>query len=177
MGEIVTFYSCKGGVGRSMALANVAVLLAQWGHKVLMIDWDLEAPGLELFFAKYLDRESLAKQRGVIDILGSDFETPVQAKERFWWEDAPVELRMNGIIGSLRLLTAGRRDADYYQNVTNLDIRRLYAERDGGHFLEQIRDRWKRDYDFILIDSRTGVTDIGGICTDARCFDPVVYGH
>ena len=46
MSSIVTFYSYKGGVGRSMALANIAVLLAQRGMKVLMVDWDLEAPGL-----------------------------------------------------------------------------------------------------------------------------------
>jgi MinD-like ATPase involved in chromosome partitioning or flagellar assembly len=28
MGEIITFYSFKGGTGRSMALANVAWILA-----------------------------------------------------------------------------------------------------------------------------------------------------
>ncbi|MBR1199537.1 AAA family ATPase [Bradyrhizobium sp. AUGA SZCCT0158] len=50
MSRIVTFYSYKGGVGRSMALANVAVLLARQGKKVLMVDWDLEAPGLENYF-------------------------------------------------------------------------------------------------------------------------------
>ena len=50
MSQIITFYSYKGGVGRSMALANVATLLSKWGKRVLMIDWDLEAPGLENFF-------------------------------------------------------------------------------------------------------------------------------
>src|SRR4051794_13247188 len=44
-GLVYTFYSYKGGVGRSMALANVAVLLARSGKKVLVVDWDLEAPG------------------------------------------------------------------------------------------------------------------------------------
>jgi cellulose biosynthesis protein BcsQ len=43
---ICTFYSYKGGVGRSMALANAAHILAQFGLRVLMIDFDLEAPGL-----------------------------------------------------------------------------------------------------------------------------------
>ena len=50
MGQIITFYSYKGGVGRTMALANIAVLLAQWRYKILIADWDLEAPGLEYFF-------------------------------------------------------------------------------------------------------------------------------
>ena len=57
-GRIITFYSYKGGTGRSMALANIAFLLARGlagdpaqtatrARRVLMIDWDLEAPGLE----------------------------------------------------------------------------------------------------------------------------------
>jgi MinD-like ATPase involved in chromosome partitioning or flagellar assembly len=51
--SIVTFYSYKGGVGRSMALANVAVLLARRSLKVLAVDWDLEAPGLEPYFSYF----------------------------------------------------------------------------------------------------------------------------
>ena len=47
---IYTFYSYKGGVGRSMALANIAECFCAQGLRVLMIDWDLEAPGLESFF-------------------------------------------------------------------------------------------------------------------------------
>ena len=50
MGKIITFYSYKGGVGRSMCLANTAILLAKWQYKVLIVDWDLEAPGLENFY-------------------------------------------------------------------------------------------------------------------------------
>jgi len=44
-GQIITFYSYKGGTGRSMALANIAWILASNGKRVLIIDWDLEAPG------------------------------------------------------------------------------------------------------------------------------------
>ena len=50
MGSIITFYSFKGGVGRTMALANIAVLLVRSGKKVLAVDWDLEAPGLDKYF-------------------------------------------------------------------------------------------------------------------------------
>ena len=46
---IVTFYSFKGGVGRSMALVNVGEILADWGYRVILCDWDLEAPGLERY--------------------------------------------------------------------------------------------------------------------------------
>ena len=43
---VTTFYSYKGGVGRTMALANVAALLAEIGRRVLVVDFDLEAPGV-----------------------------------------------------------------------------------------------------------------------------------
>jgi MinD-like ATPase involved in chromosome partitioning or flagellar assembly len=47
--RIYTFYSFKGGVGRTLALANVGYVLASWGRDVLMVDADLEAPGLSVF--------------------------------------------------------------------------------------------------------------------------------
>jgi hypothetical protein len=31
--------------------------------------------------------------------------------------------------------------------------------------IEELRNEWVSEYDFVLVDSRTGVTDIGGICT------------
>jgi MinD-like ATPase involved in chromosome partitioning or flagellar assembly len=49
-GEVITFYSYKGGTGRSMALANVACLLSRMDRRVLVVDWDLEAPGLHRYF-------------------------------------------------------------------------------------------------------------------------------
>ena len=49
-GTVVTFYSFKGGTGRTMALANVAWILASTGMRVLAVDWDLEAPGLHRYF-------------------------------------------------------------------------------------------------------------------------------
>src|SRR5258708_19392098 len=53
-GAIITFYSYKGGTGRTMALANYACYLAQRpvlsGKRILIIDWDLEAPGLHRYF-------------------------------------------------------------------------------------------------------------------------------
>ena len=45
---VVTFYSFKGGVGRTMSLVNVATQLALAAKKVLIVDFDLEAPGIPL---------------------------------------------------------------------------------------------------------------------------------
>ena len=66
-GRIVTFYSYKGGTGRSMALANFAWIQAASGKKVLVIDWDLEAPGLHRYFRPFLVDPDLFETDGLID--------------------------------------------------------------------------------------------------------------
>src|SRR5436309_5898204 len=70
---IYTLYSFKGGVGRSMALANVAAYFCRRGLRVLMIDWDLEAPGLETYFypadTKPVELARASARPGLIDLL------------------------------------------------------------------------------------------------------------
>ena len=68
-GQIVTFYSYKGGTGRTMALANVAWILASNGKRVLAVDWDLESPGLHKFFHPFLDESTVSATPGVIEII------------------------------------------------------------------------------------------------------------
>ena len=67
-GKIVTFYSYKGGTGRTMSLANTAWILASGGKRVLVVDWDLDAPGLDRFLHPFLDRDRLRSAPGIIDL-------------------------------------------------------------------------------------------------------------
>jgi MinD-like ATPase involved in chromosome partitioning or flagellar assembly len=163
-GSIWTFYSYKGGVGRSLALANVSVQLASWGYRVLCVDWDLEAPGLHLYFERYLPRRKLP---GIVDLVRSHVDG-----EKADWRDCRTEVGISELSGSLDFLPAGevdivearQLDPAYVRRVQGLDWERLYAE-GLGSYVELLRTEWKSDYDFVLIDSRTGITDIGGICT------------
>jgi cellulose biosynthesis protein BcsQ len=165
MGKIVTFFSYKGGVGRSMALTNISVLLARWGYRVLMVDWDLEAPGLESFFAGHLPPGRIVHQEGVLDLL-SRGTAGGQVAERSSWHENAVPVRLPELAGHLDLILAGQKDdGGYFRRVRNLDIQALYEEGHGGELIELLRDDWKKAYDFVLIDSRPGITDLGGICT------------
>lgn len=151
-GTIFTFYSYKGGVGRSFTLANTAVLLARWGHRVLCLDWDLEAPGLGDYFRPRLPARPSG---GVVDLV-DDFR-----QGRFEPEAHVQRLRD---VGVLDFLAAGREDSGYVGQVQEIDWDRLYE--DGfGEYLEKCREQWIARYDFVLVDSRTGISDIGGICT------------
>src|SRR5579872_709275 len=75
-GRIVTFYSFKGGTGRSMAVANVAWILAANGRRVLVADWDLESPGLHRFFQPFLGDREVWEGPGIVDLI-RDYERAV----------------------------------------------------------------------------------------------------
>src|SRR4051812_38199199 len=68
-GRAITFYSYKGGVGRTMALANVAWILASNGARVLTLDWDLRAPALHTYFHPFLVDKMLRNSTGVMELI------------------------------------------------------------------------------------------------------------
>lgn len=155
---IITFYSYKGGSGRTLALANIAVQLAKKGKRVLAVDFDLEAPGLVNYLRSQAVSPDIDLRPGLMDMLlelrdGGDPD----------WRAFLTPLRSDD--GSLTLMTSGKRDQDYPHRVLTFDWEFLFGHRNGGRFLESMRDGWRAEYDFVLIDSRTGITDSGGICT------------
>lgn len=175
-GSIVTFYSYKGGTGRTMALANVAWILAANGQRVLVADWDLESPGLHRFYHPFLDEEEVKDASGIIDLV-RQYEQAASAAGSAtlrhsipdWAKIQPHALSVGWdnfqAGGSLEFLSAGRQNIDYATTLGALDWDNFYANLDGGEFLDAIRDDMKRHYDYVLIDSRTGLSDIASICT------------
>lgn len=178
-GTIITFYSYKGGTGRSMALANVAWLLAENGKRVLVIDWDLEAPGLHRYFHPFLIDPELADTPGLIDFFWSyanQAMTPPDSDsdEKYLSKNvADVtrnivqldwEFQNNGV---LDFIPAGRQDSEYAERVNSFDWNNFYTRLDGEILLEHARSHIRSQYDYTLIDSRTGLSDTSGICTVA----------
>jgi cellulose biosynthesis protein BcsQ len=156
-GLVCTFYSYKGGVGRSMALANVAVLLSRLGQKVLVIDWDLEAPGLEQYFGPQY-RGMRRSTPGLVEFIAS-----YGSKGSLDWR----ECLLKAFIPKgepVDIIHAGRDDPEYSNRLRSINWDRLF-EQGFGRYLENIRSEWKQEYDYIFVDSRTGITDIGGICS------------
>lgn len=148
---IVTFYSYKGGVGRSFCLVNVAVQLARWGNRVLCVDFDLDAPGLHEYFRPHL---SSLHDGGLVEVITGQAD----------WVDVVEPLSVPDT-EDLSLLAAGAMDASYPDRAQALSWPELFADHDLGWRFERIREEWKDTFDYVLIDSRTGITDIGGICT------------
>jgi MinD-like ATPase involved in chromosome partitioning or flagellar assembly len=182
-GQIVTFYSFKGGVGRTMTLANVAWILASSGRRVLVIDWDLEAPGLHRFFRPFLEDAAGASTPGLIDFFNdaiADVGTSGKpdALDQRAVDILPYVQSVKWTFdrgGYLDLMTAGRYDTTYPFRVNTFPWQAFYANLGGASFLERLRLELRREYDDILIDSRTGVSDVSGICT-VKMPDRLVIG-
>jgi len=166
MNSIITFYSFKGGVGRTMALANIAVLLTRNNKRVLAVDWDLEAPGLDNFFRDY-EVQNVPENpegKGLLDLL---VDASSKNKKPNWQKYLSYTEYFDGKY-QLDLLMSGRKEdnkAIYAQNILNFDWHAFYLQYNGGKFIEDLRNDWLKTYDVVLIDSRTGITDAGGICT------------
>jgi MinD-like ATPase involved in chromosome partitioning or flagellar assembly len=196
LGRIITFYSYKGGVGRSMAVANTAALLSR-KYKVLAVDFDLEAPGLHRYFLS--QSTSLAERRyepqigpaGVIE-----FFSELQDRLRSLYPDglsespeaeeiATVRQMLRSLLATGRyeyrvrlgnpdspdpaanselfFMPACRFDEGYAARVQAFDWRAFYL--DYAAVFPLLAEELGARYDYILIDSRTGLTDIGSVCT------------
>lgn len=153
---VVTFYSFKGGVGRTMALVNTAVHLAQNNRRVLLVDFDLEAPGLDTF--PLLRPKSHTP--GVVEYVVSYIkENRAPDVSEFVAETSDLS--------EVFIMPSGTWRTDYSSSFSQIDWQVLYSERDGYLLLEDLKAQWEQTIqpDYVLIDSRTGYTDIGGICT------------
>jgi len=177
-GKIITFYSYKGGTGRSMSLANVAWVLASAGKRVLTVDWDLEAPGLHRYFRPFLLDKDLTSSEGVLDLVldyAVEAITPASSrKERAedWYHPYANVLRYAVSLrwkfpgqGRLDFVPAGRQITSYASRMNSFDWRNFYERLGGSAFLETMKEGMREEYDYVLIDSRTGVSDTSGICT------------
>ncbi|MCC6552861.1 MAG: ParA family protein [Polyangiaceae bacterium] len=150
---VTTFYSLRGGVGRSTALAYTAHLLAARGKKVICVDLDLEAPGLAALFGKEAE---VGADRGVVRLL-LDLEQGARP-------DASKHLLRISEAHDLYCLPAGIPDADYARQLSLLDPEAWYREERNPlrDLMTLLAEELPFRPDVILLDSRTGITRLSG---------------
>lgn len=178
-GKVVTFYSYKGGTGRSMAVANVACLLARRAdvrRGILMIDWDLEAPGLHWFFRdkKPVDSGSTSfpPHLGLIDLF-LELTTIIRETSRINISEEEAEAIVRGIIldkyiietdiEKVHYIPAGNLGSEYADKLNSLDWRNLFEL--APSLIRTFIDALAERFEYVIIDSRTGLNDVSGICT------------
>lgn len=169
----ITFYSYKGGTGRTLAVANTARFLARFGYRVFVLDLDLEAPGLHYKLGLRSEKGGGESVKGVVDFL-EVFQNTGEVPEL-----SPYVRDITGLPstfdGSILLMPAGNAPSPKYsKQLSDIRLPDLFnPTQEPGEaplippavplFLT-LKERIKHDYapDYLLIDSRTGVTEIGG---------------
>ena len=162
---IIAFYSFKGGVGRSTLLGVIAWQLAKLGKKVVCLDLDLEAPGL----AGLLD---VNPAESVIDHLLTHAATGKTPPN-----DPVSTIQVHG--ETLHVVPAGQMDRGYIEKLARLDYlgTTTAAASPVAKALKVLLERIKGQHrpQFILIDCRAGIHDLGGLSlTDVAHVDVLV---
>lgn len=171
---IISFYSFKGGVGRTTALASIAIQCARAGKRVLLLDFDLEAPGLGSVFPPPGGQLEV----GLVDYL---LERPVVGAAfnvneiLYVFDDKKVVST-----GEIRVVPAGQVDLSYLEKLSRLDYHRMAQAADPQatpplhQLLKELRLVLAPD--LILIDSRAGLHDLGGLALSALAHSHVLFG-
>lgn len=158
--NVITFYSYKGGVGRTTSLALLARFYSEAGKKVFIIDCDFEAPGLLNFFS--ISQFSNPKN-GVVEYLNDKkFDDNTIINEDYYYQ---VANQYSGE-GTIYMMPAGNVFSDeknsYLEGLSRLDT---YGPsvflQDMKSLIKDIQD--KVEPDVILIDSRTGFNNVFGV--------------
>ena len=150
---VITFYSVRGGVGRTTALAYTGAILASRGRKVLCVDMDMEAPGLAAIFGQHHEIED---DMGVLSLLVS--------LDRGDDPDINEHLLRVSETDDLFCLPAGKPNARYAHLLELIDPAAWYRE--DRNPLRILMDRLSNGLaftpDVIILDSRTGITALSG---------------
>jgi cellulose biosynthesis protein BcsQ len=154
----LVFFGLKGGVGRSTALCMVAWGLARQGKRVLLVDFDLESPGLS---GLVLPPENVA-EFGVMDWLVEDAVGQAEGILTGMVSASPLGATTQGAI---RVAAAmGQSEPDYLAKLA-----RAYADVPGTDGPQRMGARLRRVVealearetpDVVLIDSRAGLHDL-----------------
>jgi tetratricopeptide (TPR) repeat protein len=175
--KTITFYSYKGGVGRSLALSNVAMQLSQFKKKVVVLDFDLEAPGLHFKFKKNFGKQLDKIDKGIVDYIYQFHQTHIPPETI---SDYAITLNPgNNIFAPIHFIPAGNIDSkEYWKKLSAISWADMFYKEGGNgvRFFLDLKAKIEKEFDpdFILIDSRTGITDIAGITLRLLADDVVV---
>lgn len=170
---IVAFYSFKGGVGRSTALAATALHLASSGESVAVLDFDLDAPGVGSLLAGH---DGATAPWGIVDYL---IERPIITENgdldlADYHHRCPPSLFRGS--GEIVVFPAGVSDRRYVGKLARLDYGAATLNRPHP-FVQLLQDiREGVGPQWILIDSRAGLGNVSGFVMGGLCHIHVLAG-
>lgn len=174
---VIAFYSFKGGVGRTTALASFAIQRAQLGDTVAIVDLDLDAPGIGTLLGSGASDDG--EQLGVVDYL---IESPLNVNVVLSDYYYPC-FELSGspavsIVGSGQILIfpAGSMDAEYLGMLARLDLEP--SPSGVNHPLSELLNHTRQELkpDWILLDCRAGLSEASGFALSGLANLTVLLG-
>jgi len=165
--KVITFYSYKGGQGRTMALACMASLLYRLGKNVVMLDLDFEAPGILSKFGHSVFTNNELRGKGLIKYF-EEFEREREVpKDMQTFSVTIAEKTMNGTPVMLRVIPTGYAgsDGDYWTTQASIEWSNFRQGWNTG-FYEDIKtaiSRMTPAPEYLLVDARAGISEFGSI--------------
>jgi MinD-like ATPase involved in chromosome partitioning or flagellar assembly len=167
LGAVVSFYSDRDGIGRSMAVASVAWILATNGRRVAVVDWDLQKPSLHKYLEPFLLDPGWRDVPGVIDFLWQYAQSARRASTidvgALRQEPAEVSGCTCGIPADLRVAPGGHLHFIPAGAARMGAIRLRYfnwselVDRLGGvQVVKGFLDKVAAEYNYVLVDLPSG---------------------
>lgn len=184
--KTISFYSYKGGVGRTLLLCHVARYLRCLGKRVLILDFDFYAPGVTYHFgiSPFMNVSS-----GFIDILNKYWENNGDVKKLISTAIIDEEQMTNLHLpsddqnGWIKIIPTGNASEDsYWSSFQRLEWVKRFDFTPKGHmqelrmnfFLELKQSISDLGADYFLIDAKAGMNRYANVA-NLLLADHLVY--
>ena len=182
--KTINLYSYKGGVGRTLLVSQTARILAALGKKVVIADFDFDAPGLPLLF----DIDVCNVKGGLYNLVFDEVydadieEKPVfaEALKKYLIDVDDVKMRGDAETGSIQVLPCGCVCSAYWRNIFQIEWLELLSSGSKKSFIHIIKSELKKalsdmDIDYLILDARAGVTYYSSIARHLADAEAMIF--
>lgn len=157
--QIISFYSYKGGVGRTIALIQTAYNLAKAGKRVLLLDLDIEAPSLHNIFSDQVNHPVSGVKYGIIEYL---YRKIVQLQNNATAEHIFCPLEVQNIPGEIYLIPALKKmSKDYIYQIEKLQTLQIQEQEAFKDIFDYVKT--VLNVDTVMVDTRAGFNKWGSL--------------
>ena len=157
--QVISFYSYKGGVGRTIALIETAYHLAKAGKRILLLDLDIEAPSLHNIFAEKVNHPTNGVEYGIVEYL---YRKTVQKQEDSSVNQIFCSLELQNVPGEIYLIPALKKmNKNYIYQIERLQTLHLQEQEAFKEIFDYVK--LVLNVDTIMIDTRAGFNKWGSL--------------
>lgn len=143
MSKIISVHSFRGGTGKSNMTANLAATIARYGHRVGIVDTDIQSPGIHVVF-------------------GFDEDTMTLSLNDYLWGRCEIEDTAYDVSSALK--NAGKKGSAIYLIPSSLNLSEITKVIRDGYDVGLLHDGfqeliYKLNLEYLFIDTHPGLNE------------------